>query len=153
MRTLLLAIVFCVIAAAQTPDQPQFFVAAGGSYSHYTAPPVAAGWMTFGIKVADKTYSFSTIDMTPTVATARTGVSRVLVQSGNVTLMALGDAGMATLGGVTLGSFSGGGLLIYDLAGVNKRLAHIHVVALVRVVAINATMVQPTFGLGIGRSF
>jgi hypothetical protein len=156
----LLGVAFATAAAAQDiPFQPDYLVAAGGSYSKYSSPPVAAGWLSAAVKVADKTYSITTLDMGSTSSSLRTGVARLLKQSGNWTLSLHGDGGVTmpngALGGTTvaLGSFSAGGMLLYDLGGLSKALAHVYAVGVVRILSINSTSVQPVFEVGIGKAF
>ena len=160
MKTL--AVIICILAALSLPTfaqdasqasfQPPYWLGAGTSYNYYSTPSVAAGWVSFAAKVADRTYSFSTIDMTQTQASIRTGVARVLAQSGSVSLMALGDAGLTTVSGVALGSFSGGGILLYDLGTFSKRLNHVYATGALRVISVSSTSVQPVFEVGLSFS-
>jgi hypothetical protein len=156
MRRLFLAILFLralTLHAQETIYQPQFWVGAGLAYNYYAAPSAAAGWISLAVRIADRTYSFSTMDMTRVQASLRTGVSRILTQSGNFTVVALGDAGLTTINGVALGSFSGGGMLLYDLGGVSPKLKHSYVTTVMRVIAVNSTSVQPVFEFGISKGF
>jgi len=143
---------FSQVPEAPAPFQPQYWIGAGTSYNYYATPSVAAGWISFGARVADRTYSFSTLDMTQTQASIRTGVSRILAQSGPVSLLMLGDAGITTLSGVALGSFSGGGMLLYDLGAFSKRLKHVYATGVMRVIGVSSTAVQPVFEVGISFS-
>src|SRR5262249_35209775 len=104
---------------------------------------------SFAAKVADRTYSFSTIDMTQTQASIRTGVARILAQTTNVSLLALGDAGVTTTNGVALGAFSGGGVLLVDLGKFWSKLSHIYATGALRVIGVNSTSVQPVFEAGL----
>ncbi len=165
MRSLFcaLALLFLtpILAPAQTNVaryEPQYFLALGGSYNHYATPPQAAGFVSLSVRIAAGTYSISTIDLTQTTSSVRTGLARILTQSGNFTLLAHADGGLTTgtIGAsslVTLGSFSGGGMLLYDLKRVSPRLEHIYLVGVMRLLAINATAVQSVFEFGIGRGF
>jgi hypothetical protein len=154
MKLLLLSLLLSLACFAQdAPIQPQYWVGGGATYNRAAAPPTGAGWLSFGAHVADRTYSFSTLDMTATTSSIRTGVARILTQSGSFTLMALGDAGVTTIAGVALGSFSGGGLVLYDLGSVSKKLAGVQAVAVVRVVGVTATSVNPIFEIGFGKAF
>ncbi len=164
MRLIILAFAFRLAALAQVttpeiPYQPDYMVAFGGSYSHYETPPVAAGWLSVAVHVADKTYSLTTLDMTKTTSSLRTGVARVVKQAGNWTLSLHADGGL-TIGGVsvgtssvTVGSWSGGGMLLYDLGGVSKRLGHTYAIGVCRVIAVTANRVSPVFEFGFGKSF
>jgi hypothetical protein len=149
----ILALLASAAFAQETANfQPQYWLGAGSSYNYYAAPPAHAGWISFAAKVADRTYSFSTIDMTQTQAAIRTGVARILSQSGNVSLLALGDAGLTTVNGVALGSFSGGGILLYDLGAFSQRLQHVYATGALRVIGTGGSSVQPVFEIGLSFS-
>lgn len=161
----LISVVFsrCVLAQVvplpnAVPYQPDYWIGLGGSYSKYSAPPTAAGWVTAAVRVSDKTYSITTIDMMSNSSSLRTGVSRVLKQTGNWTVSLHADGGITRPigvdnGVVAVGSFSGGGLLMYDLVGVSKKLEHVYIVGVVRIVSVTSSDVKPVFEIGIGRSF
>ena len=72
LATIALCLLSAVAALAQAPTvpsgpvsepQPQYFLAAGAGFNHYTVPQ-ASGWMTFGAKVGDGNYTYTTVTMT-----------------------------------------------------------------------------------------
>jgi hypothetical protein len=162
MKYLVLLFLMTLGALAQEPN-PTYFIGAGAAYSKYAQPtPMSSGWATVAVQTSASSgiYSITTIDMTSTTSSLRTGVAKLLMKSGNFTLMAHADGGITTgsaLAGsaVTVGSFSGGGLLIYDMGGLVKawKGQGINAVAVVRVLAITAASVQPVFEFGFGKTF
>jgi hypothetical protein len=144
--------------SAQSPTTvnyaPSYFVGAGVEYNRYnTAAPAIAGWTTFAVEVGQsKVYSWSTIELTSATSTARTGAGYLFAQTGNWSLVALGDAGLAISPVATLGSFSGGGGIFYDI-GQRLNKGHFYLTALMRVAMITSNSVQPVFGFGAGKSF
>ena len=144
--------------SAQAPNTvnyaPSYFVGAGAEYNRYnTAAPSVAGWTTFAVQVGQsKVYSWSTIELTSATSTARTGAGFLFAQTGNWSLVALGDAGLAVSPVATLGSFSGGGAIAYDI-GQRLNKGHFYLIGVMRVTMIASNSVQPVFGLGVGKSF
>jgi hypothetical protein len=112
------ALVFGACAGAQTV--PPDWVGAGGGYNPSGSPKVTA-WTSFAILVneASQLYSYSTYDVIPQrnavpVTSARTGAATVLRKFGpSVYLLGFATIGAATSSTATLGSFSGGGILLY----------------------------------------
>ena len=141
-------------AADAAPYQPDYFLAAGGSYDYYGNTP--AGLTLFGAKIADKTYSVTSMDILSrngnSAAAMRTGVMRLLVQNGNWNLGALGDAGITTAGGVNLGNFSGGALVAYDIGQLFKK-DHFYLCFMVRVQNITSQQVKPVYEIAVGKTF
>jgi hypothetical protein len=97
-------------------------------------------------------YSWSTIELTNATSTARTGAGYLFAQTGNWSLVALGDAGLAISPAATLGSFSGGGAIFYDI-GQRLNKGHFYLMGVMRVTVITSNSVQPVFGFGVGKSF
>jgi hypothetical protein len=151
-----LAATGCLSAQAPTTVNyaPGYFVGAGAEYNRYnTAAPSVAGWTTFAVQVGQsKVYSWSTIELTSATSTARTGAGYLFAQTGNWSLVALGDAGLAISSVATLGSFSGGGALFYDI-GQRLNKGHFYLTGVMRVTVITSNSVQPVFGFGVGKSF
>jgi len=133
---------------------PSYFVGAGMEYNRYNAAaPSAAGWTTFALQVGQsKVYSWSTIELTNTSSTARTGAGYLFAQTGNWSLLALGDAGLAISPVTTLGSFSAGGAIFYDL-GQRLNKGHFYVTGIMRVTSVASNSVEPEFEFGLGKSF
>jgi hypothetical protein len=145
-------------AMAQTSDTvtytPGYLVGAGVEYNRYnTAGPSVAGWTTFAVQVGQsKLYSWSTIELTSTTSTIRTGAGYLFAQTGNWSLVALGDAGVAISPVATLGSFSAGGAMFYDI-GQRFNKGHLYLMGVMRVTSISSNSVQPVFEIGVGKSF
>jgi len=159
----LIGTVLAVLAAgrcvqAQTPDTviytPSYLAGAGVEYNRYnTAGPAMAGWTTFAVEVGQsKLYSWSTIELTSTTSTIRTGAGYLFAQTGNWSLVALGDAGLAISPVATLGSFSAGGAMFYDI-GQRFNKGHLYLMGIMRVTSISSNSVQPVFEVGVGKSF
>lgn len=144
--------------AAQTDNTvgyaPSYFVGAGAEYNRYnTAGPAVAGWTTFAVQVGQsKVYSWSTIELTSATSTARTGAGYLFAQTGNWSLVALGDAGLAVSPVATLGSFSVGGAVFYDI-GQRFNQGHLYLTGIMRVASITSNSIQPVFEFGVGKSF
>lgn len=162
IKTVLLALLVVVPTFAQTPadhtDPATYFVGVGSSYNRYATPPAASGWLSVGAKLSPGLYSITTLDMTSTSSSLRTGLAKLVKQSGNFSLFIHADGGFVSGSvtggtGATLGSFSGGGMIMYDLSGVSKKLQHTYAVGVVRILSITSTSVQPVFEFGFGRSF
>ena len=151
-----LAATGCLSAQAPTTVNyaPGCFVGAGAEYNRYnTAAPSVAGWTTFAVQVGQsKVYSWSTIELTSATSTARTGAGYLFAQTGNWSLVALGDAGLAISSVATLGSFSGGGALFYDI-GQRLNKGHFYLTGVMRVTSIASNSVEPVFAFGAGKSF
>ncbi|HEY1218112.1 MAG: hypothetical protein ABSE42_05800 [Bryobacteraceae bacterium] len=159
---LIWAILAALAAAGCLPAQtvntvsyaPDYFAGAGAEYNRYnTAAPSVAGWTTFAVEVGQsRVYSWSTIELTNATSTARTGAGYLFAQTGNWSLVALGDAGLAISPAATLGSFSGGGAIFYDI-GQRLNKGHFYLMGVMRVTVITSNSVQPVFGFGVGKSF
>jgi hypothetical protein len=149
------------VAPPAASPNPQYLIGFGASYNKYAATPTAAGWVTAAVATSQDSgiYSITTIDMTQTSSSLRTGIAKLLLQNGNWTLMAHADGGITTgtlagtVSAVTLGSFSGGGLVLYDLGGVWKKAAGVKAIGVLRVLAITSAAIQPVFEFGIGKTF
>lgn len=130
---------------------PQDWYGAGGSWNGQ-----AAGWASYArlLSNSGQVYSFTTWDVTRTklkpyvTSSARTGAAFVVRTVGPLTVLGLGDAGVATASTNTSGSFSGGGLLVVRLGKTAWTLC-----AGVRVVKAAATAAgsQTVIELGAGR--
>jgi len=144
--------------SAQAPNTvsyaPSYFVGAGAEYNRYNAAgPSVAGWTTFAVEVGQsKVYSWSTIELTSATSTARTGAGYLFAQTGNWSLVALGDAGLAASPVATLGSFSVSGAVFYDI-GQRFNQGHLYLTGIMRVASITSNSIQPVFEFGVGKSF
>jgi hypothetical protein len=137
---------------------PSYFIATGGGYTRNATPNAAEGWVSAALGLGAGNYSVTTVDMTSTSNTIRTGFAKVFSQSGNFILLGRVDAGVSTVTPV-IGSFSGGALLLYNLKGISPRLADLFVLGEVRISGVTATTpaipnaVTPGFYFGFGKSF
>jgi len=131
---------FAATLSAQAPPfQPQYYIGTGVTYDYYGPTGFAAN-TEFGVRVGNgDTYSYSTLELTRTQATIRTGAAYAFLKQGRWLGLGLGDAGLATGTGVMLGSFSGGGLLGYDIGG--------------RIISTGGQTVQPIFTITLGKAF
>ena len=82
-------------------------------------------------------------------AILRTGAAYTVKRDGGWALHALVDAGVATGGAVTLGSFSGGGVISRCISQQHK----LYLTGGLSIVAVNSSYVQPSFGIGLARGF
>lgn len=139
---------------AQTNFVPSYYVATGVTYDYYGKSGFAAN-TELGIRVGQTSiFSYTTLELTSTVATIRTGAAKILFQSGNFGFIALGDAGLATGNGSTLGSFSGGGFLMYDIGSrVTKSIDHFYIGVGGRGLSFTGTTVKPIFEITFGKGF
>jgi hypothetical protein len=155
---ILLAMAAASCLAAQSSDTvtytPGYLTGAGVEYNRYnTAGPAMAGWTTFAVEVGQsKLYSWSTIELTSTTSTIRTGAGYLFAQTGNWSLVALGDAGLAVSPVATLGSFSAGGAIFYDLGQLLNK-GHFYLTGILRVASISSNSIQPVFEFGVAKSF
>lgn len=156
MRTVTLLLTLAIAAWSQTPSsQPSYILGAGVSYDYYGKQPAVL--TTFAARVADSTYSLTSIETGTqagqTAASLRTGIMRLLTQPGNWTLFVLGDGGITVNGGATLGNFSGGGGLAYDIGSRVKAAGHLYLTGIVRLTDITSQQVKPVYEFEIGKTF
>ena len=169
IRTLILMVAAAAASFAQTATTvvpttttattyPSYFVASGGGYTRNATPQAAEGWVSAALGLGSGNYSITTIDMTSTTSTIRTGFAKVFSQSGNFTLLGRIDAGVSTVTPV-IGSFSGGALLLYNMKGFSPKLANLFLLGEVRISGVTATTaavpnaVTPGFYFGFGKTF
>jgi hypothetical protein len=156
----------CISVFAQTTTTPapavtglpQYVFGSGETFSPYSSAPTLLGKSstigTFGVRVASSNvYSWTSMQLVPGVtsgAIVTTGAAYVAFQSGKFSLLAIGQAGLSVGSTVTLGTFSGGGLLTYQLgAAANNTFLTFGMT----VTGISGNTVQPSFGVGIARGF
>ena len=167
---LFLAASFCYAQTAPTTStpvatssngtfQPAYYVGAGASYDYYGKTGFAAA-TEIGIRIGStNVYSYTTMELTATLATIRTGAAYLFYQTGNWSLVALGDAGLATgssgvSSGVTLGSFSAGGLVMYDIgARLTKGASHFYIGGGGRLVSTSTLGQTPIATITFGKGF
>lgn len=153
---LLLAAAAAIAQTAPAPAtyQPNYFLLGGVSYDYYGQSSTAL--TEFGAQIANNTYSVTDVNIgnrtASSSASLATGVLRVLMQTGNWTVGALGQAGVTTGSGVTLGTFGGGPKLAYDVGQAFKK-GHFWVSLSAAIQSITATQVKPVFQLSFGPTF
>jgi len=161
-RTLILmaAAAASTFAQSSAPVYPGYFISAGGGYTRNATPNAAEGWISAAVQIGDNSpyYSITTVDMTSTTSSIRTGVAKIFSQSGNLTLMGRMDAGLSTVSPI-IGNFSGGGIILYNMKGISSKLTNIYLLGELRISAATSTtaaapnQVTPGFYFGIGKSF
>jgi hypothetical protein len=161
LRLALLLAAFAAASFGQTaPVYPSYFISTGGGYTRNATPNAAEGWVSAALQVGSNSpyYSITTIDMTSTTSSIRTGLAKIFSQSGNVTLLGRVDAGISTVT-PTIGNFSGGAILLYNMKGFSPKLNNLFLVGELRISAATSTtattpnQVTPGFYFGIGKSF
>lgn len=174
LRFILIAVCAACAALAQTnpdvggstvpnrtlspPAYPAYFLSFGAGYTRNAVPRIAEGFVSAAIGLGGGNYSITTIDMTAQTSAIRTGFGKVLSQSGNFILLARVDAGISTVNPV-IGSFSGGGIIMYDMKGIAKALAGTYAFGEVRIMGATQSttaipnQVTPGFYFGFGKSF
>ncbi len=152
-----LSLLLCLSAAAvaQQPT-PQYWVAAGAGWNHYSAPQ-ALGWVNAAVRLTENNYSLTSIDMTSVNASIRTGFARILTRKGNWGLLLLGDAGVMSGADAVTGAFGAGGAVTFDLSRF-VRADGIHLVVACRVLKSGFSdgplnHVKPVFEFGFSKSF
>lgn len=135
--------------------QPAYYIGTGATYDYYGKTGFAAN-TEVGIRIGStNVYSYSTLQLTLATSTLRTGAAYMFYQTGNWSLLALGDAGLSTSSASpALGSFSGGGIVMYDVgARVTKGLDHFYIGVGGRYVATSTLGQQPIATITFGKGF
>ena len=146
IRVCLFAILMAISCQAQN-----YWTAWGAGFNQYSDKQVS-GWTSFGVKISDNNYSYTTIETTANGSSTRTGVARVLLKIKGFRLLALGDAGASTNSSNFGGAYSGGGVLTYDVSKLIKQNG-IHIVFTARALNGSVINLQPVFSFGIGKAF
>lgn len=128
---------------------PNSFAIAGASWEQKA--PRTSGWMSYAIKLTgNNTYSYTTEEVTLDKVTMRTGLAQVLLQSGPLTILALGDGGVQTASGDVRKSLSYGAVAALDLAKIFKGNIGLQIVVVIRPSTTGSGRV---YQIGIGKSF
>lgn len=127
MKLIIASIIFAASLCAQTEapvptikDLPQYFAVAGFGLSPTAnikgAAKAGEGFVSMAVRLGagSSFYSISTIDITTAQNSARTGLARLMAQSGKMSLLARIDAGVSTAS-PTISSFSAGAIVTYRL--------------------------------------
>jgi hypothetical protein len=130
--------------------QPALYIGAGGTYN--SPGGGFAAETEVGVRIGNTPlYSYTTLEFAPLRGTVRTGSAFVVFQRGNISMLTLADAGIAT-GSTTLGSFSGGGMGMYDIGNRFSR-GHFYIglgARLISTTSLGSQVVAVlTFGHGI----
>jgi hypothetical protein len=159
---LFLIVLAAMFAPAQTPTTstpaapayPTYFISFGGGYTRNATPQAASGFVSAAIGLGGGNYSITTIDMTSATSSIRTGFAKVFSQSGNFTLLGRVDAGISTVTPV-IGSFSGGGILMYRLPKLQNTFAfgEVRIEGASTTTAASPNQVTPGFYFGFGKTF
>lgn len=160
------ALLFSVSAPMQAqvtpsaPFLPSYYVGSGVTYNYYGGTGFAANTVfaaqsnLINSSLPKNLYSYSTLELTRAQAVLRTGAGYVFFNQGYWSLVALGDGGLATGSGPTLGSFSGGGFLDYDIgAKLSKGASHLYLGFGGRVITMSSYGVQPIPMITVGKGF
>lgn len=148
-------VLFCsTLSFGQQAWMPQYYVGSGAVYDYYGKTGFA-GITSFAARISTSSvYSYSTLEMSRDQSALRTGAGYLFINQGNWSLMALGDAGVATGSGPTLGSFSGGGFLNYDIgARLTEGKQHFFISVGGRVLNTSSQGPQPIFTILFGKGF
>ncbi len=166
---LLVLICCCTSLSGQTPPTstaapapvpaspfPQAWAGAGGAWNS-TARPQVTGWVSYAVLLSEKgqVYSYTSQDLIPlrvnhllTIqSSTRTGLATVFKQLGPITILAYGDAGIASIGTVTGGAFAGGGIAVIRLGKTNWTIE-----AGARLLKSSVGGEQPIYTIGWGRA-
>jgi hypothetical protein len=154
----MLRVSILVLAAASCCAQalPQNWAGAGGAFTPATSPQ-AAGWASYATLISQTTqaYSFTSHDIFlsanlphTVLSSVRTGIALVMRRAGPLTVLGLGDAGVAAGGTSAGGAYSGGGIGILQIGKTSWTLC-----AAVRVVKTTIGGTQNVYEFGLGRLF
>ena len=141
-----------------TPDPlpataPTFLLGASVGISPYATGTKYSGLGTFAVRIpGSNLWSWSTLQMIPgqtAGALLSTGAAYTVKVQGPWSITALATAGVATGSTVTLGTFSGGGVIAYQVS-VKQNL---YVTAGLTIQSISGNTVAPSFGIGFAKGF
>ena len=137
-------------APSISPAPIQTFAGGGASYNRQGSPKVT-GWFVFAQRVGtSSTFSYSAVDLLyqakrlPTTS-FETGVAQYMRPIGSAALYGLAAAGASATGQSITGSFSGGGMLVYNVPSKNIALTFPF-----RIIKVNSNATQYSVGVGIG---
>ncbi len=152
IRAALLLLALTIAAPAQFV--PQYVVGTGVSWDYYGGAGFS-GSTDFAARVGQSNvYSFTSLDLTSKQASLRSGAAYTFFNQCYWSLTALGNAGLATGSGPTLGSFTAGGFIAYDIgAKLTKNVEHFYIAVGGRLLNITSQTVQPIFTVTLGRGF
>lgn len=165
MKLIHLILFFSLAALAQTtppqPDPVNYFAETGIAYDYFAHTP--ASTTGFGLRIGNSpVFSVTGVDTTlhtgATAATIHTALEGHVSVKGLFEFLALGQIGVTNAsyaeGSVTLGNFSGGAGMSYDLGAlVTRGKVSLPVVFQFRIAAVTSTQVRPTYVLTFRKTF
>ena len=150
-----LAFVAIALLAIPANAQTTNWIGAGAGYNSAASPSVN-GWASYAtlLSKTQLLYSFSSYDVVPlkvngkyTIQTStRTGFALVVRNIGPITVLGLGDAGIAASSVKTGSAFSGGGIAVWRLGKTLWTLE-----AAVR--RLQTSLPQSVYEIGFGRGW
>ena len=117
--------------------------------------PRATGWVDVAAQVGTTgTYSLTTLEQGSKGSFLRTGVAHIVSSKGALTLMLHADAGLGMQNTSSMvPGMGGGGVLVWDLGHVSKKLDGFQGLVVLRINSIKGQSVAPVYEFGFGRSF
>lgn len=135
----------------------QYFAYTGLSYDWIGKAP--ASITGFGLRIGSSN-AFNVTEVATSVlggvtqASISTGVEYQVACAGGFCFQGIGSAGVTTNGGVTLGNFSGGFGMTYDIGQVvTKGKFSLIAAGQFRILSITATQVKPVYGIEFRKTF
>lgn len=133
---------------------PLVVFSAGAGYA--PSSRAIGGWASFSVETAplSRVYSITTMDISPTISSLRTGVAYLAWRSssGNWNVLTHIDGGMTSLSATATASLATGAIVMYDFGGIIPALKGNILTGVVRLVAAG-TKAGPVYELGLSRSF
>lgn len=130
---------------------PSYMVSMGGGYTRNNGTPnIAEGWVSGAYGLGSGNYIITTVDMFANSSSVRAGYAKIFASSGNFMMGARVDAGASTVTPV-IGSFTGGGFILYDLNGISKKMAGLKFVVELRITgatSVGSSTTQSTNAAG-----
>lgn len=141
MKKILIGLVVVGTLSAQS-----FVAAAGASYGTAAAKRIAP-WVSFGLQVngSSNVYSFTTVDFFPSTTSLRTGAAYAAWRNkaGSLAFFGSVDAGATTTPSATVGSFSGGPMMLW-------RRGRFLLLGRMRVISVTGSPIRLVPEIGIG---
>ena len=145
-------------APTPAPKMINYFGETGASYDYYAQTP--ASITGFGLRIGNSS-GWSVTDVitgigkgAPSAATIETGLEYHVAEMGLWEFLGLASAGVTTDGTVTLGNFSGGAGVGYDMGSlITKGKISLPLVFRFKITAITGTQVKPVYVLTFRKTF
>lgn len=162
------AIILCALSAAALGQTVTAPVAVAPAYSYFAETGISLDYFAqtmastsgFGVRIGtSNAFSVTNID-TPIAqpgvnyATLRTAIEYHVAASKLWEFMGLGSVGVTTNGSTGVANFAGGAGVSFDIGSwLSKGKFSLPVVGQLRIVAITATQVKPTYGFLFRKTF